>query len=140
MSGALDLATIERATREGNILVVRCAQCGAEQCLPAPSCLRCGSQDIAARTHAGDGVLYSWSVTGTAFEPELAAEVPYVVAVVLLSGGAKIWSRLAGVDPATAILQADMPVQIDSQLTKERGFLVFRPSDGAMTPKPIRQS
>lgn len=128
MSGALDLAAVQHATSEGRILVVRCAQCGAQQCLPAPSCLRCGSEEISASQHAGDGSLYSWSVTGTAFEPEVAGEVPYVVAVILLSGGAKLWSRLAGVDPASAELRADLPVQLDAQLTTERGYLVFRPS------------
>lgn len=139
MSGVLDLAGIQRATNEGSILVAHCVQCGAQQCLPAPSCLRCGSEELAVRPHAGDGTLYSWSVTGTAFEPELAGEVPYVVAVILLSGGAKIWSRLAGIDPASASLRAELPVELDAQLTRQRSYLVFQPRDCAATSNPSQE-
>ncbi len=136
MSAILDLATVQRATSEGSILVAHCAKCGREQCLPAGSCLRCGSEQLAISPHGGDGTLYSWSVTGTAFEPELADEVPYVVAVVLLTGGAKLWSRLVGVDPASPQLRADLPVQLDTKLTRERGYLVFRPRDGVEASTP----
>ena len=131
MSAALDLAAVQRATSEGTILKAHCAQCGAEQVLPAPSCLRCGSQELTVSRHGGDGSLFSWSVTGTAFEPEVADEVPYIVAVILLSGGAKLWCRLVGMEPDSPMLRADLPVQLDETLTRQRGYVVFRPRDGA---------
>ena len=131
MSAILDLPANLKATREGSILVAHCAQCGKEQYLPAGSCLRCGSEELTVSAHSGHGVLYSWSVTGVAFEPEIASEVPYIVAVILLTGGAKLWARLVGMDPASELLRADLPVQLDTKLTSERGYLVFRPSDAA---------
>ena len=138
MSAILDLPAVQQATSEGRILIAQCAKCGAQQGLPAPSCLRCGCESLDIRPHAGDGTLYSWSVTGTAFEPELAGQVPYIVAVILLSGGAKLWGRLEGVAPESALLRADLPVQLDAQLTRERGYLVFRPQGGAPTSNASR--
>lgn len=131
MSAAFDLATVQEATREGRLLVAHCPRCGSEQALPGPACFRCGSGELSVRTHPGDGSIYSWSVTGIAFEPELADEVPYVVAVVLLSGGAKVWARLAGVDPNAPIEPAELPVQLDAEQTRQRGFVVFRPRESA---------
>ena len=133
MSDVLDLSAVQKATAEGGILVAHCPRCGSVQAVPAGSCFRCGCNTLELGRHTGDGTLYSWSVTGTAFEPELADEVPYIVAVILLRGGAKIWGRLAGLDPDSPQLSAELPVQLDSQLTKERGYLVFGPRGAAET-------
>lgn len=135
MSDVLDIAAVQQATAAGTILVSNCPQCGSEQALPAGSCFKCGSDALKISRNAGDGTLYSWTVTGTAFEPELADEVPYIVAVFLLRGGARIWGRLVGLDPASPRLCADLAVQLDQQLTKERGYLVFTPRD-AEFPSP----
>jgi uncharacterized OB-fold protein len=131
MSAVLDLPTIQQATREGRIFVARCAECGHEQALPSPTCLRCGCQTLAIRAQAGDGTLYSWSLAGIAFESEVEGDVPYLVAVILLSGGAKLWCRLGGMAADSPLLRPDQPMQIDAALTRERGYLVFRPATKA---------
>lgn len=138
MSDVLDLTAVQNATAEGGILVAHCPQCDSEQAVPSGSCFRCGCNTLQLGNHTGDGTLYSWSVTGTAFEPELADEVPYIVSVILLRGGAKIWGRLVGLAPDSPQLSAELSVQLDSQLTKERGYLVFGPGGAAGLPSPVQ--
>ena len=138
MSDVLDFTAVQHATAEGGILVAHCPRCGNEQAMPAGSCFRCGSDTLEVGQHTGDGTLYSWTVTGTAFEPELADEVPYVVAVILLRGGAKIWGRLVGLAPTSPQLCAQLSLQLDARLTKERGYLVFGPRGADELPSPLQ--
>ena len=79
------------------------------------------------RPHAGAGALYSWTLTGIAFEPELADDVPYTVGVVALDGGARVWARIEGVAPSGVEPQAGLPLVLDAAATREGRYLVFRP-------------
>lgn len=133
MSDTLDIAAIQRATADGSILVASCPHCRREQAIPAASCFHCGSQPLSVGSHSGDGTLYSWSLTGVAFEAEMASEVPYIVAVVELRGGARIWGRLTGLEAAGAAPRANQPVFLDQAQTKHRGYLVFAPRRPSVT-------
>ena len=62
--------------------------------------------------------------------PDLAPELPYVVAVSRLRGGARVWARIVGVDPAGDVLAAELPVELDRKATRQSDCLVFRPSVG----------
>jgi hypothetical protein len=56
--------------------------------------------------------------------------LPYVVAVSRLRGGARVWARIVGVDPAGDVLAAELPVELDRKATRQSDCLVFRPSVG----------
>lgn len=127
-AAVLDIAMVRSATSEGRVLVAHCRSCGHQQAMPAGSCFGCGADALEVRSHAGTGSLYSWTQTGIAFEPELAADVPYTVGVVALDGGARVWARIEGVAPRGVEPRAGLPLALDVAATGERRFLVFRPS------------
>jgi uncharacterized OB-fold protein len=126
MTVELSPAEIAHATAEGWIPVARCGACGAEQALPGPTCFACGAARLSIHRHDGGGTLYSWTETSHAFEPQLEAELPYWVAVVRLTGGARVYARLLVEGGAT--VAAEMPVRLDAAATSQRGYLAFRPA------------
>ena len=127
MTDALTPARIREATLAGEILVCRCGTCGAEQAMPSSCCFNCGAGALSVYRHRGEGQLYSWVNTHTAFEKELEREVPYTVAVVRLTGGARVYARL--VCDGTQTVTAEQDVRLDEAATRRGAFLIFRPVD-----------
>src|SRR5215207_9264433 len=84
-------------TRE-ELMVQRCADCGAFVHIPEPCCTRCASFDLEWVRSSGRGTVYSYSVVWRPQQP--AFEVPYVVAIVDLDEGWKILTNIIDCDPA----------------------------------------
>lgn len=95
---------------EGRLLVRRCLACARAAYPPMPGCPHCGHPEGEIVEAEGAGALYSWTVCHVAFDPDLAAEVPYVVGLVDLPEGARVVARLA-IGPEA--LEAGMAVQAD---------------------------
>ena len=95
---------------EGRLLVRRCLACARAAYPPMPGCPHCGHDEGEIVEAVGEGTLYSWTVCHVAFDPEFAADVPYVVGLVDLPEGARVVARL---EMATDTLVADAPVRVD---------------------------
>jgi uncharacterized OB-fold protein len=109
MSGTDEAARFRAAARQERLLVQRCASCGRASLPPAPSCLHCGSPDVATVDGATTGSLLTWTVTHVAFDPAFADEVPYAVGIVELDDGA----RIAGtINVAAARLASELRLQL----------------------------
>ncbi len=114
------------AAARGELAVPRCDACRRYVWYPDGTCRFCGAQACTWTTVSGRGRLYSWSVVRRAFIPQLAADVPYVAALVAIDEdpAVRIVTRLVDCDAAR--LHVDMPVRV-----------VFRPLRFAGVPGEV---
>ena len=128
-----DLPTIDEgtapwweATRDGRLLVKRCADCGKAHFYPRPFCPYCWSERVEWETASGRATLYTWSVVYSNDLPPFGTRVPYVAAIVDLDEGPRMMTNV--VDCAFDDLRVGMPLQVTfRQETDEVTLPVFRP-------------
>lgn len=84
------------ACRQGTLLLEFCPTCQAYQFYPRGFCSRCGGESVEWRPSGGRGTVYAWTVTWRA--PSPAWEVPYVVAVIQLDEGPRLYANVIGED------------------------------------------
>jgi uncharacterized OB-fold protein len=96
--------------RRHELVVQRCAGCGAHRFPARDICSRCLSREAEWTPVSGRGTVFSWAVMHQVYHPGFAAEVPYAVVVIELAEGARLVSNL--VDCAPADIRAGMPVEV----------------------------
>jgi uncharacterized OB-fold protein len=84
-----------QGTQRRELLLQRCDHCLRARFPAMPACCYCGAEGHTVIRASGRGELYSWVVAHYAFNPALAAEVPYAVAVIALEEGCRMAARLA---------------------------------------------
>jgi uncharacterized OB-fold protein len=125
-SGILTLTALREAFGSGEIVVAVCRSCGAQQAIPSATCFSCGSAGLGLQRHSGSGRVFSWVVCHYAFADELRAAVPYVVVLVALDGGGRLYGRLEPL--AEAAIVADMALELDPAATRSRLYPIYRPA------------
>jgi uncharacterized OB-fold protein len=120
----LDAAEFWHGVAERRLLVPTCDN-GHAFFPPMPCCPVCQSTSIELREASGRGVLYSWIVVHRGLDPVFADDVPYIVAAVHLAEGARIFSRIVGVD-ASALRDA-MPLTLTWVEPQGHPMWAFRP-------------
>ena len=119
MSGAYDFtgatpqAVGEEATwyehcRRGELMIQRCASCGHHQFPPRSVCKECLTEDPEWTEAAGTGAVFTFTIQHRD-APGFAGQAPYVIAVVALTEGPRLLSRLM-VEPEHA--RIGMPVTV----------------------------
>lgn len=127
-----DAAPFWEAVADGRLLVPTCLGCGATFFPPLPCCPRCQSELLELVEAEGTATLYSWVVMRRALDAAFAAAVPYVVAAVELTEGARLYARLVHVDPDDpAALQAGMALQLRFVEIDGRTMWAFAPAAAA---------
>jgi uncharacterized OB-fold protein len=86
------------ALDDGVLLVSVCGACGMRWLPPLATCPRCASREIGREPASATARLYSWSVIHMAVDPVFAAETPYVVGLVELADGARMYGRIVDVE------------------------------------------
>jgi uncharacterized OB-fold protein len=99
------------AAARGELAVPRCDACRRYVWYPDGACRFCGSRALTWTTVSGRGRLFSWSVVRRAFIPQLAADVPYVPALVTIDEDPAVRLVTRVVDCNPAELRIDMPVR-----------------------------
>lgn len=102
----------------GELLIQRCASCGALRHPPRPMCARCRSPEWDAARSSGLGAVYSYVVHHS--PPVPGFDPPFVVALVELEEGVRIVSNLVGVAPDAVAIGLPVEVsfeQVDAELT-----------------------
>lgn len=121
-----EMAPFWEAARRHQLVVQRCASCGAYRFPARDLCSRCLSREATWVPVSGRGTVFSFTVMHQAVHPGFAAEVPYAVVSVELEEGARLLSNVVGC-PASA-LQVGMPVEVVfEELTPEVTLPKFRP-------------
>ena len=87
-----ELTTFWDGTREQQLLVPHCRDCGTAFWYPRATCPSCLSEDLDWRPSAGTGEVHAVSV--------MARGEPYAVVLVDLDDGVRLMSNAVNVDPA----------------------------------------
>jgi uncharacterized OB-fold protein len=114
------------AAREHRFVLPRCSACERFHFYPRSVCPHCRSSEIAWEPASGAGEVYSYTVVHRAPSPSFAQKAPYIVAVVALSEGPHMMTRLDGVAPEA--VRIGMRVRVDfDDATDTVSLPVFRP-------------
>ncbi len=114
-------------TKQGKLLIQRCASCGRLRHPPGPVCPKCMSYDWDTVEASGRGTIYSFVVNHYPQVP--AFDYPLPVGLIELEEGTRLVADIVGVDAAEVAV--GMPVQaefvaVDDELT----LPMFRPTSG----------
>jgi uncharacterized OB-fold protein len=121
-----EMAPFFAAARRRELVVQRCAGCGAHRFPARDQCSGCLSRESTWVTTGGRGTVFSFAVMHQVYHPGFAAEVPYAVVVIELAEGARVLSNL--VDCAVADIRIGMPVEVVFEdLSPEVTLPKFRP-------------
>ena len=96
--GVLDAPFWDAWKAEEAFLLNRCAVCGRHD-WPASCCVDHGRAPMAWVATSGAGVIDTFTIFYRAYVKELAADVPYTVAVVRLDEGPYFHTRIVGIAP-----------------------------------------
>jgi uncharacterized protein len=83
-----------QAANDGRLTVQRCDSCDALRWPPLPGCPECRSRATTWVEVAPSGTVWSFVVYHRAFARELAAQIPYTVAMIELDDGPYMIGRL----------------------------------------------
>jgi hypothetical protein len=99
--------------RRHELLIQRCADCGAAQFYPRAFCTHCSGDQLQWSRASGRGTLASYTVVHRAVSQAYAAEVPYVVALVSLEEGPMMMSNVVGCPPGDLRIGMNLQVVFD---------------------------
>src|SRR5258708_4223018 len=94
-----DTAPFWDAVAAGRLEVQRCQSCRRHVFYPRSLCPHCGGVNLKWVTVSGRGTVYSFTVVHRA-PAEFQADAPYVVALVELEEGVRMFSRLVAGGPS----------------------------------------
>jgi uncharacterized OB-fold protein len=117
------------ASRNGQLVVQKCGNCGELRFPPRRMCANCLSREAAWVPVTGEGEVYSFIIMHRVYHPAFASQVPYAVATIKLKEGAKMLSNVIGIDPHA--VKCGMPVKVSfEKLSEEVTLPMFRPASG----------
>ncbi|HEY0229598.1 MAG TPA: OB-fold domain-containing protein [Mycobacterium sp.] len=91
------------AASEGRLVVQRCTTCAALRWPPLAGCPECRGRDAGWVDVAPTGTVWSYVVYHRAFQPELAGQIPYIVAMIELDDGPYMIGRLIHAEKSPAV-------------------------------------
>lgn len=98
------------ACRRGQLVIQRCARCGEYQFYPRGICAHCWSTEVEWVEVSGRGTVWTYTVTYQNRTPGFAEEVPYVLALVELAEGVKLFTNIVECRPQE--VRIGMPVEV----------------------------
>ena len=114
--------------RQEELWLRRCGDCERAYFYPRDICPHCFSRNITWVQSSGKGTLHTFAIVHRAPHPAFREDVPFVVAVVELEGGARIPTNLVDVEPDPAKVRVGMEVEVVfHQITEEMTLPKFRP-------------
>ena len=117
------------AARAGRLMLPRCASCEYLQWPPEKVCPECQHTARVWEEFPAEGTLWSFAVYHRALDPAFADQIPYVVGLIELDAGRKMYGLMRNEECAVRIGQRVRGVfeQVDERVT----FLRWRVVDGA---------
>jgi uncharacterized OB-fold protein len=110
------------ACNRGEFLVQRCADCGKVQYHYRKICAFCWSDAVEDVVSVGEGTVWTYTVVHKNRSPAVEGKVPYVVVLIELDEGVRVFGNLVECDPED--VEIGTPVK-----------LAFSPAaDGQMIP------
>ena len=103
------------ATRERRLLIRNCKSCGMKHFMPRNGCPHCWSEDLEWVDASGRATVYSFSIVRRAPLPEFAANAPYVVAMVDLEEGPRMYTNIVGAGALDVAIGDKVEVSFDDR-------------------------
>ena len=103
------------ATRERRLLIRNCKVCGTKHFMPRNGCPKCWSEDLEWVDASGRGTVHTFSIVRRAPLPEFAAKAPYVVAMVDLEEGPRMYTNIVGADALDVAIGDAVRVTFDDR-------------------------
>jgi uncharacterized OB-fold protein len=91
-----DSLTYWNAASEGRLLIRQCKVCGARHFMPRYACPECWSDELEWIESQGQGSVQSFSVVHRAPLPAFAVNGPYVIALIDLDEGPRMFANIIG--------------------------------------------
>jgi uncharacterized protein len=114
-------------TREGELRLQHCADCGRGYFPPRPFCPRCSGANIEISVASGRAALLSYVISHL---PAPGFTPPYVIAIVELEEGPRMLTNIIGCDPSPEALALDMPLKAKFvRVSDEITLVLFAPED-----------
>ena len=114
------------ACRRDELLIQWCNCCNQYQFYPRGICANCWSGDIRWVKASGRGTVWTYTVTYQNRSPGFSEEVPYVLALVELEEGVKMFTNIVECEPRD--VRIGMPVEvIFVKATDQVSIPYFRP-------------
>ena len=115
------------ACRRGQLLIQKCDRCDEYQFYPRGICANCWSEDIKWVTASGKGTVWTYTVTYQNRTPGFAEDVPYVLALVELEEGVKMFTNI--IECAPSDVSIGMPVEVTfRQANNQISVPYFKPA------------
>jgi uncharacterized OB-fold protein len=115
------------ACRRGQLLIQKCDKCDEYQYYPRGICANCWSEDIKWVTSSGKGTVWTYTVTYQNRTPGFAEEVPYVLALVELEEGVRMFTNIIECPPREVAI--GMPVEVTfRQANNQISVPYFKPA------------
>ena len=96
--------------RQGQLMIQRCDRCHEYQFYPRGICANCWSNDIKWVKASGKGTVWTFTVTYQNRTPGFDEEVPYVLALVELEEGVRMFTNIIQCNPRD--VHIGMPVEV----------------------------
>ncbi len=100
------------AAARGELVIPRCAGCGAWNWYPPDRCRACESAELPWTRVSGRGTLFSWAVVRRALVKPFAAHVPYATGLVALEEDPDVRLVTTIVDCSLEDLRIEMPMTV----------------------------
>jgi uncharacterized OB-fold protein len=117
------------AARNHQLALPECLSCRRFYFYPRDHCPVCSGREVRWRPVSGRGFLHTYVIAHHP-APGFEADAPYVIAVVELEEGPRMMANIVGIEPDSALLELDMPLEV---VFTERGPMTvpnFRPAGG----------
>jgi len=108
--------------------IQKCAECGTFRFIPREICPQCHSMEAEWTPISGKGEVYTYTIVHRAPTPAYQADVPYVIAHVVLEEGPRMIANLT--DIAIEEVRIGLPVVITySDVADGKSLFGFKPAD-----------
>jgi len=116
-----------RATKNHELKYQQCNDCNTVVFYPRQHCTHCGSPNLAWKTSAGVGTVYTYSIVRQNRSPFFRDLVPYVLAYVDLDEGFRIMTNVVGT-PRVEDVKCGMRVKVQWEDYEEVALPLFAPA------------
>ena len=115
------------ASRRGQLLIQRCDSCDEYQFYPRGICVSCFTPNIKWVQASGKGTVWTFTITRQNRAPGFAEDVPYVLALVELEEGVKMFTNIIDCPPQD--VHIGMPVEVTfRQASDQMTVPYFKPA------------
>ena len=112
--------------RQGKLLIQRCEACNRFQWYPRGICANCWAGDVRWVQASGKGTIWTFTVTNQNRTAGFVDDVPYVVALVELEEGVRMFCNIVECSPREVSIGMQVEVTF-TRATDQISIPVFRP-------------